>query len=102
MVASERLARFELDHVTTAVLAAVRIAREEERVRDVSAEPTGNVNEPREADDGGARNREPLRANDALMIGLDNLGFAIDHQPQGALHRNHGQWLERSVEREAA
>ena len=35
------------------------------------------------------------------MIGFDDLGLAVDHEPQGALHRNHGQWLEGSIQRQA-
>src|SRR5436190_17675862 len=102
VIARERFARLELGHVAAAVLTAVLIAREEERVRHVAPEPARHVYEARESDDGRARNREPLRSNETIVIGLDDFSFTVDHQPQRALHRNHCQWLERSIERQAS
>jgi hypothetical protein len=87
--------------VPTAVLAAVLIARKKERVCDVTAESPRDVNEPREADDGGPGYGQPFRSHESILIGLDDLGFAVDHETKGALHRNHRQWLERSVQRQA-
>src|SRR2546425_10975113 len=46
--------------VPAAELAAVVVAGEEERVRDLTAEAAGGVNEPDEADDGGGRGPKTL------------------------------------------
>jgi len=91
VIARERLARLELRDVASTVLAAIVIAREQERVRHLSAEPPRNVNELCESDDRRARQREPLRSNDAIMVRLDNLGFAVDDEAKGPSHRDHRQ-----------
>jgi hypothetical protein len=57
------------------------VAREEEGVRHVPPEAARDVDETREPNDGGARNREPLRSHETIVIGLDDFSFAVDHQP---------------------
>jgi len=91
VIARERLARLELRDVASTVLAAIVIAREQERVRHLSAEPPRNVNELCESNDRRARQSEPLRSNDAIMVRLDNLGFAVDDEAKGPSHRDHRQ-----------
>src|SRR6476620_2446161 len=82
MVARQRLARLELDLHSPAVLTTVAITREQERVRHLTAETAGDVNEPGKANDGGARQRQPFRAHYALRIGLHYLGLSVDHEPE--------------------
>jgi hypothetical protein len=94
VVAGERFARLELRHVAAAVLTAIVVAREQEGVRDMAAESARHMHEPRQANDGGARDCEPLRPDQPVGISFDDLGFAVDHEPQSTLHRNHRQWLE--------
>src|ERR1043165_290256 len=97
MIARQRLARLELHHVPAAVLAAVMVAREQERVRDLPAEAPRDVNELREANDRRPRQREALGADNAIRIGLDDLSLAVDDQTQSAPHGHHRERLERSV-----
>jgi hypothetical protein len=98
VVTGQRFARLELDLKATAVLAAIPIARKEKGVRHLAAEPAGDVNESREADDHRTRKGQSLGSNDAISVCLDDLRFPIDHQPQGAAQRNHRQGLERSIQ----
>jgi hypothetical protein len=102
VIARERFAMLELEYVPAAVLTAVVIASEQERVRDLAAEATRNVNEFRQTDDGRARQRETLRSDIPVLIGLDDLGFAVNEQPKGPPHRDHRQRLIRRIECEAA
>src|SRR2546425_2716436 len=87
--------------VPAAELAAVVVAGEEERVRDLTAEAAGDVNEFDEADDGGAWDGKSL-AMYRRAVRLDDLCLVIDHEPQRPAHGHHSQRLERGVEREAA
>jgi len=97
MVARERLTRLELRHVPAAVLTAIVVASEQERVRHMAPKATRDVHEPREANDGGTRDAETFRPDDPIVISLDDLGLSIDHQPQRALQRNHGKWFKGSI-----
>ena len=81
VIARERFARLQLDLKPAAVLAAVAIAREEERVGDLAAESAGDVNEPRQPDDCRARKRESLGADHLVVICLDDLGLSVNDQP---------------------
>ena len=93
MVAGERLSRLELRHVTAAVLTAVVIAREEKRVGDLATEAARHVDELRQPDDCGSRQRQSLGANDTIGVGFDDLGFAVYDQTKSTPHRNHRQRL---------
>jgi hypothetical protein len=97
MISRQRFARLELELHPPAVLTAVAISRKKKRVRNLTTESPRYVNETREADDGGARERQPLRAYYTLRVGLDNLGLSVDHQPESAPHGHHRQGLERCV-----
>jgi len=81
MVARERLARLEFHLEATAVLAAIAIAREEERVGDLPAETTGHVNKPHQPDDCRARKREPFRADHLVVVRFDDLCLSVNDQP---------------------
>jgi len=89
MVACERLARLEVGDVPAAILTAVVIPREEKRVGDLPTKTPRNVDELRQPNDCWARHRKPLRSDDAILVRLDNLGFAVDHEAKGPAHRDH-------------
>ena len=87
MVARQRFPRLELRDVAATVLATIVIAREQERVRDLATEAARDVDELRQPNDGWPRHCETLRAHDAVVIRLDDLGFTVDHKtkrPTGA------------------
>src|SRR5690242_855500 len=102
MIARQRLAGLELREMTTAVLAAIVIAREQESVRDLPAETARHVDELGEPNDGGSGQRQTLRPNDAIGVRLDDLGFAVDHETERPPHRNHRQRLVGRVECQTA
>ena len=102
VIAGERLARAQLHRWTAAVLAGVVVAREEERVRDLAAEPARHVNELREADDDRAADTRAARIAPAPVVGFDDLRLAVDHEAQCPSQRHHRQGLERRVQRQAA
>jgi hypothetical protein len=80
-----------------AILAAVAIASEKECVGDLTAEAAGNVDELDQSDDRWFRERQPFASNDVAAIRLDDLGFTLDHQPEGTPDRDHGQRLKGGV-----
>jgi hypothetical protein len=98
MVTRERLTRLELRGVAAAVLAPIPIAREQESVRDLSAESAGHVDEFRQSNHRGSRQREPLGADHLVLIRFDDFGLAIDHEAKRPSHRDHGQRLERRIQ----
>ncbi len=97
MVARQTLALPQLLLRAAAELAAVVVARKQERVRDLAAEAARDVDEAHQADDRGARHRQAL-AMDRRALGLDHLGLAVNDQPQRPAHGHHGQWLKRRIE----
>src|SRR4051812_22929090 len=102
VIARERLAELELRRVAAAVLATVAVAREEEGVGDLASEPTRDVNELREANDGGAWHREAPGADNLILVRFDNFGLPIDHEAQSPPHRDHGERLEGRVQSQTA
>ena len=84
MVARQGFARLELDLKPSAILAAVAVAREEESIRHLAAEAARDVDEARQPDYRRPRKRQPLGANYAVRICLDDLCLTIDHEPQRA------------------
>jgi hypothetical protein len=92
----------ELDDRPAAELAAVLISREQERVRNLSPEAPWDVHKLRETNDRWPWKRQPLGADDADTVGLHDFGLSIDHKPQRPLHGNHGEGLERCIERQTA
>jgi len=80
--------------VSAAVLTAIAITSEQERVRDLSAETPRYVNELREANDDGPWHRESLGADNFVLIRFDNFGLPIDHEAESPPHRDHGERLE--------
>ena len=55
MITSEELASAEFSTVPTTVLAGVFVSSEEESVGDLTPEPTGNMDEPHQPNDGRTR-----------------------------------------------
>ena len=80
-----------------AILAAVAVASEEECVGDLTAEAAGDVDELDESYDRRFRERQTFASNAVAPIRFDDLGFALDHQPEGAPDRDHGQRLKGGV-----
>ena len=97
MVARQALALPQLLLRAAAELAAVVVASEQERVGDLAAEAARDVNEADQPDDRRAWYRHSLRV-DWRAFGLDNLGLAVDNQPQRPAHRHHGEWFERGIQ----
>jgi hypothetical protein len=65
------------------------VAGEQEGVRDLATEAPRHVDELGEPNDRWARHSKPLRSNDAILVRLDDLGFAVDHEAKGPAHRDH-------------
>jgi hypothetical protein len=97
MIARETLPVPQIELTPVAVLAAVAIASEEECVGDLAAEAAGDVHELDQAYDRRFRERQPFTSNDVAPIRFYDLGFALDHQPDGAPDRDHGQRLKGGV-----
>jgi hypothetical protein len=83
-----------------AVLAAIPVAGEEERVGDLTAEAAGNVDELDETDDGGFGEGEAFTSDEISGIRLDDFRLPLDDQTKGATQRYHCQRLERGVQRQ--
>jgi hypothetical protein len=97
MVPGETFTVSEVALPPMTILAAVAIASEEECVGDLTAEAAGDVDELDESYDRGFGKRQALTAHDIVRVRLDDLGFALYHQPKGAPDRDHGQRLKRGV-----
>jgi hypothetical protein len=82
---------------SVAILAAVAIASEEECVGDLTAEAAGDVDKLDESYDRRFWKRQTFASNAVAPIRFDDLGLALDHQPEGAPDRNHGQRLKGGV-----
>jgi hypothetical protein len=87
----------QIELASVAILAAVAIASEEECVGDLAAEAAGDVDELDESYDRRFWQRQTFASNAVAPIRFDDLGFALDHQPEGAPDRDHGQRLKGGV-----
>src|SRR5262245_30756481 len=101
VIAGEALAGTQLRLGAMAILAAILVPREQERVGDLTAELAGDVNEFDEPDDRGLRQGDPRTSYGLTAVGLDDLRLSIDNQTQCPLHGHHRQGLEGRIEREA-
>ena len=101
VVPGEAFAVAQIGLAPVAVLAAVAIASEEECVGDLAAEAAGNVDEFDEPDDRWFGKCQAFASDDVTGIRFDDLGFALDDQTEGSPDRDHGQRLERGVQRQA-
>ena len=97
MIAREALALPQFLLRAAAELAAVVVARKQERVGDLAAEAARDVDKTNESDDRGPGDRESF-AMDWRALGFDDLSLAVNNQPQRPAHRHHGQRLERGIE----
>jgi len=100
MIPRETLPVPQLRLASMAVLAAVPVASEEECVGDLAAEAAGNVDELYQANDGRFGQREAFASDKVTGIGLHDFCFAFDDQTKGSTQRDHGQRLERGVQRQ--
>ena len=101
MIPGQTLPMLQLELTPVAVLAAVVVPSEEERVGNLTAETARDVDELRQANDRGARQCQTLRAYGPSRVSLDNLGLSVNDQTQCALEGHHRQGLERRVQRQA-
>ena len=101
VIPRQALAVPQLELAPVAVLAAVAVAGEEECVGDLATEAAGDVHELDQADDGWFGKCEAFTSDDVACVRLDDLGLALDDEPQGPADRHHGQRLERGVQRQA-
>ena len=102
MIAREELAALQVALAASAVLARVVVAREQERVRDLTTEPVRHVDIADEPDHRGARDDALLGAEDAPRVGLEQLSLAVEHESHGPTRRHDGERLERCVQRQTA
>jgi hypothetical protein len=100
VIPRETLPVAEVGLAPVTVLAAVAIASEEECVGDLTAEAAGNVDELDQSYDRWFRKRQPFASDDVTPVRFDDLGFALDYQPEGTPDRDHGQRLKGGVQRQ--
>ena len=98
VIASQRLAGAQLNSSATAVLTSVAVAGEKEGVGDLTSEAARDVDESRKSDHRRARHSQPLRADKSSLVCFNDLGLAVDDEPERALHRHHRKRLERGVQ----
>ncbi len=101
MITCEAFTVTELVRRSTTVLTAVSVPGEQKRVGDLATELARNVNKPDQSNDTRPRNNEMLAAENPIPVYLDDLGLAIDDEPQRPPDRNEGQRLERRVQCQA-
>src|SRR5918994_1514086 len=102
VVAGEAVAAPEVVAVLRAVLAAVVIAGEEDRVRHVLAQTAGYLDVLDEPDHERVRVLGPLGAEPAVQVRLDDLGLFGDDEDYSPLYRHQGHGLIARVERQAS
>jgi hypothetical protein len=79
------------------VLAPVAVASKEECVGDLTTEAAGNVDELDEPDDCRFGKYQSFASDDIAIVRFDDLGLALDNQPEGTPHRDHGERLKGGV-----
>ena len=97
VIPGQALAVAELSLSTVTILAAIAVASEEECVGDLTSKAAGNVHELDQSYDRWFRERQTFASNEVAPIGFDDLGFTLDHKPEGAPDRDHGQRLKGGV-----
>ena len=79
MIPGQTLPMLQLELTPVAVLAAVVVPSEEERVGNLTAETARDVYKLDKADDGGPGNDESFTSNEIVFFGLDDFRFAFDN-----------------------
>jgi len=97
VVPGEELPAPQLTPVPTAILARVVIPGKEERVGDLPTETAGYVDEPDEAYDEGTGDLDSFRSKSPGAIRLQELGLAVEDQPNRSPDGNNRQGLIGSV-----
>jgi hypothetical protein len=100
MIAGQALAMAEVTLSPMAILAAIAIASKEECVGDLTTKAAGNVHELDETNDCGFGKCQSFASDHITRVRFDDLGFALYHEAKGSPERDHGQWLERGVQRQ--
>src|SRR5687768_9534974 len=81
-----------------AILTAITVAREQERVGDLTAELARHVHEADEPDDTGACDLTAFGPEDLAVIDLEDLSFSINDQSKCTANRQNRERLERRVQ----
>lgn len=97
MVPGEELPAPQLTPVPTAILARVVIPGKEERVGDLATETARYVDESDEAYDEGKRDLGSFRSKSPSAVRLEELGLAVEDQPNRPPDGNNRQGLIGSV-----
>jgi hypothetical protein len=97
VVPGQALAVTQIGLAPMAVLAAVTITGKEECVGDLTAKAAGNVDELDQSYNRGFGERQAFASNAVTPIRFDDLGLALDNQPEGTPDRDHGQRLKGGV-----
>jgi len=98
MVARKRLAIAETGAMSTAVLAAVFVAGEQESIGHLSAETPRDFDEPYEPDDQGSRKTLRFRSVESRLIDFERLCLTIDDEPESPPYRQDRKWLKRGIQ----
>src|SRR5215217_3449326 len=102
VVAGQAVTATEVVSVSRAVLAAVVIAGEEDRVRHVLAQAAGYLDVLDEPYHEWIRVLGPLGTEPAVQVRLDDLGLFGDDEDYSPLDRHQGHGLIARVERQAS
>jgi hypothetical protein len=97
MVPGQRLSIPEIAPVTAAVLAAVSIPGEEERVGYLSTEASRHVHVANETDHHGRRIASGLGSEGPILVHFQGFRLPVDHEAEGPAYRDYGQRLEGRV-----
>jgi hypothetical protein len=84
----------------SAVLTAIAVSSEEERVGDLPTKPPWHVDVAHEPDDNGSIEAGPFGAEGTGGIHLERFGLPVDDQTNSAPDRYDRQRLIRRVQRE--
>jgi len=97
VVTGQTLAESQFEIASTAELAPIPVASEEEGVRNLPSELPWHVHEPAETNNRGSGNRNVGTTKHAVTIRLDDLGLAIDDEAKGASNGNERERLKGCV-----
>jgi hypothetical protein len=84
VITREKLAAAQLRLVSPAILTFVAIPREQERVRYLTTEFAGDMDEANEANDSGSSEGVTLGMKHSRFVDLEHFRFSVDNKPQRA------------------
>jgi hypothetical protein len=82
------------------VLATVTVSSKKECIGDLTTETAGNVDELDESNDCRFGKNQSFASDNVAVIRFDDLGFALDNQPESTPHRDHGKRFKGGVQRQ--